>query len=87
MWLKILKLKNEQDAEWFAKRMALLISGEKGTAHKKSHGSWAIGSTNDWWLHNKKDGWYLQYRYPTKEKMEALQLVLEWIVGVKSEQY
>jgi hypothetical protein len=83
MWLKVV-LKDEDDAEWFAKRMANFISGGD-IIEKRDDGGWNIGKSNDWWLFKKENSWLLQYRYGTVEQMDALQVGLNWFFGIKSE--
>jgi hypothetical protein len=75
----------DKDAERLANRLSRFVSGRLHGAEKKDTGNtWSIGATNDWWLSKIDNTWVLQYRYPKEDKMKALQVVLEWIVGVRS---
>lgn len=71
--------------EGLAKRIAALIYGAGASAEKREGETrWHIGRGNNWWLHPKGgDKYMLHYRYPTEEKMQALSVLLEWLLSVE----
>lgn len=83
MWLQLYI--QDREAEWVARRLGYFVSGRLAVAEPTDSGlGWRIGATNDWWLTKINESWALQFRYPQKDKLLALQTILEWILGIRS---
>lgn len=90
-----IKIRSTWDEAELAKRIARIVSSSDSFCEKKTSGyQWALNSNgNDWWMTGIEDvegekykTIKVAYRYgngPTNRKMmEALQVFLQWEVGI-----
>ena len=87
--VKVNRAWTDAGEEAIVRRVALVIIGhDKGVVKETEHGldRWQVDvSGNNWWARfrteEKKLILDLDYRYGSKDKMDALQLVLNWLIG------
>ncbi len=76
-------LKTPEDEQFVIARLAALVSDRPRVVVKETGYRYALDEGNDWWADRdpQTGEFVLAYRYGTKERMDALKVVVDWLVG------
>lgn len=78
---------SDTDQQWILQRLAKLINGNDEYRAQEQGFQYALGTANDWWVsfeavEGKPTKVRLCYRYGVKARMDALRMVILWLLGV-----
>lgn len=74
----------KSEPEALARRLAQMLEGNDHAELAPGGEKWNIGRKNEFWLrHNGGESFLLSYRFPTRERDDALRTMLMWRVKAR----